>query len=212
MLRFQPSRFAPGLLRTDLPGGRVLICPGCGGRNDPNARICEWCGRPFVDERRRFPVAWIVGTAFMVFVAIAIVILLLALITALRSRTEGGTVVETPSFTTTEMETEPTDEPLAAIEPTLPPTPDPTALPTPAQSTPQVEFVQVGNTGGTGAFIRREARTGAAGIVAHRDGTPLRVIGTDEVVSGRIWRNVEDRAGNRGWMPRDYLVPTTQRF
>jgi hypothetical protein len=163
-----------------------------------------------VDERRRLPVAWIVGTAFMVFVAIAIVILLLALITALRSRTDGEDAVETPSFTTIEAEAEPTEDLGLVAEPTL--TPEPTVITPVAVPTPQVEFVQVGNTGGTGAFIRREARTGSVGIIAHRDGTVLRVIGSDEVANGRVWRNVEDRAGNRGWMPRDYLVPSNQRF
>jgi hypothetical protein len=182
----------------------VLICPGCGGRNDPAARDCEWCGRPFVVERRRIPVLWIAGTAFAIFIVLAVVILTVALISALRARVTPPTI-EPPSFTSVDAEPEPTE--LLIVEPTS--TPEPTAT-TPEES--QAEFVQVGNTGGTGAFIRREPRAGAPGIVAHRDGTVLRIVGPDENVAGRLWRNVEDRNGNRGWTPREYLLPTQQRF
>jgi hypothetical protein len=42
--------------------------------------------------------------------------------------------------------------------------------------------------------------------VAHRDGTVLRVVGTDILVAGRVWRNVEDQAGNRGWTPDEFLI------
>ena len=30
----------------------MIRCPGCGGRNDANVRICEWCGRSF-DENTK---------------------------------------------------------------------------------------------------------------------------------------------------------------
>jgi hypothetical protein len=72
----------------------------------------------------------------------------------------------------------------------------------------QNDVVRIGNTGGVGAFIRREPRANAPGIVAHRDGTILRVVGADTLVAGRVWRNVEDQAGNRGWTPGEYLIAT----
>jgi Na+-transporting methylmalonyl-CoA/oxaloacetate decarboxylase gamma subunit len=157
-----------------------------------------------VAERRRVPVLWIAGTAFAVFLVLTFVILTIALVSALRERVTPE-VVETPGFAAVNVEPEPTEA--ALIEPTA--TPEPTSTATPE---PQTDFVQVGNTGGTGAFIRREPRAGAPGIVAHRDGTVLRVVGPDELVAGRSWRHVEDRNGNRGWTPREYLLPTQQRF
>ncbi len=74
------------------------------------------------------------------------------------------------------------------------------------------EFVRVANTGGTGAFIRREPRNGAPGIIAHRDGTVLRIVGPDTTTDGRPWRQVEDQRGNRGWTPREYLAASPTGF
>src|SRR5207245_539335 len=40
--------------------GAVLVCPGCGARNEPDARGCDWCGRPFVAEQRQITVTWLI--------------------------------------------------------------------------------------------------------------------------------------------------------
>ncbi len=181
----------------------MLICPGCGGRNDPAARACEWCARPFVVEHRRVPVLWIIGTAFVMVLVIAGLISIVAFVSARRAPSESA--APPPTFTYVEDEPEPVVTAVEIREPTA--TPEPTVTPEPAP-----EFMQIGNTGGTGAFIRREPRTGAPGIVALRDGLPVRIVGPEQVVDGRIWMNVEDRNGNRGWTPREYLVPTQQRF
>jgi hypothetical protein len=211
VLRFILFAVVPAPRTTDLfelsAGGRVLICPGCGGRNDPAARACEWCARPFVVEHRRIPVLWIVGSAMAAFTVLALAVLMFALVSVLRARVDQLGLVETPGFTAVEPTALPEPTELALSEPTATPEPLPTETPVPT-----VEFFQIGNTGGTGAFIRREPRANAPGIVALRDGLPVKVVGPDETVNGRVWRNVEDRNGNRGWTPRDYLVPTQQQF
>jgi hypothetical protein len=185
----------------------VLICPGCGGRNDPAARACEWCGRPFVVERRRLPVLWIIATIFVVVLIIAALISIVAVIGARRAPSDPA--ASPPTFTQPVIEPEPESEPEATATSfrELTPTIEATAT---SESLP--EFLQIGNTGGAGAFIRREPRPGAPGIVALRDGLPVRVLGPEQIEDGRSWVNVQDRNGNRGWTPREYLVPTQQRF
>ncbi len=185
----------------------MLICPGCGGRNDPAARECEWCGRPFIVERRRFPIIWIIATAFIVVLIIAAIISIFAVVSARRPPAEPA--ASPPPFTQIETEPELAAEPEAAATAIRESTSTPELTTTP-ESLP--EFLQIGNTGGSGAFIRREPRQGSPGIVALRDGLPVRVIGPEEIVDGRGWINVEDRNANRGWTPREYLVPTQQRF
>jgi hypothetical protein len=96
-------------------------------------------------------------------------------------------------------------EPAALVEdePAPPAAPEPTEAGPPA---PREELARIGNTDGSGAFIRREPRAGAPGIIAHRDGIVLRMVGGDVTVEGRLWRQVEDRQGNRGWTPDQYLI------
>ena len=36
----------------------VQVCPGCQGRNSPQAETCEWCGRPFDGRARGFSLRW----------------------------------------------------------------------------------------------------------------------------------------------------------
>ena len=36
----------------------VQVCPGCQGRNAPQAATCEWCGRPFDGRARGFSLRW----------------------------------------------------------------------------------------------------------------------------------------------------------
>jgi hypothetical protein len=74
------------------------------------------------------------------------------------------------------------------------------------------EFVQIANTGGVGAYLRREPYSTAARIIAHRDGTVLRIAGPDATTDGQVWRQVEDARGSRGWTPSEYLTPTDLTF
>src|SRR3954452_22892702 len=36
----------------------VQVCPGCQGRNSPQAETCEWCGRPFEGRAGGFSFRW----------------------------------------------------------------------------------------------------------------------------------------------------------
>jgi hypothetical protein len=69
------------------------------------------------------------------------------------------------------------------------------------------EFVRVANTGGLGISLRREPRLDAPRVTARPENTVLRVVGPDTVADGRVWREVQDAQGNRGWAPADFLVP-----
>jgi hypothetical protein len=108
-------------------------------------------------------------------------------------------VVERPA-----VQPEATEE-LATLEATAPATSGPT-------DTSNSEFVRIGSTGGLGAFIRRDPRAAAPGIVARRDGTILKIVGPDVDTEGRTWRHVQDQQGNDGWTPRDFLLPSESGF
>jgi len=163
----------------------------------------------------------VVGVLVGVF-AIVLVLLVIASIRAILPvpvANEPPTTAQAPitRFEEPEVEVSPTQPatitPLATATTAATPSPSPTstAVPQPT-TTPGPEFVRVANTGGTGAFIRREPRMGAPGIVAHRDGTVLRVAGADTIVEGAVWRHVEDPRGNNGWTPQQYLEPSPTGF
>jgi len=201
-------------MMTDGPRQDRVQCPGCGGRNDPSAHACEWCGRLFVAERRQISARWLapIGGALALVLMTSVVVMAL-----LGSRSASRASVQEPPppevlEATDEGDDVATAEPIVIVVTATPPIAlaAPTASNVP--STPGVEFVRIANTGGAGAFIRREARVGAPGIVAYRDGTILRIVGPDTTADSRVWRNVEDRQGNRGWTPREYLDASPTGF
>lgn len=177
----------------------MISCPGCGGHNQPEAKTCEWCGRPFLAQPRRLlPPLLAFGAAAVLagLLLVAAAIALLSVIATLSSQILS--------------------EPPAAPAP-LTPTPSPEAarevsVTSPESTPPLAEFVRIANTGGTGAFLRAEPRSPARGIVAHPDRTVLRIIGPDVVTEGRVWRNVEDQRGTRGWTPAEFLVASDVGF
>jgi len=90
---------------------------------------------------------------------------------------------------------------------TLPHTPPPTATAAPEPTAEPVEYVRVANTGGQGIILRREPSPTAPRVAARAENTVLRVVGPDTTVGGRVWRQLEDAQGNRGWTPGEFLVP-----
>lgn len=75
--------------------------------------------------------------------------------------------------------------------------------PSEAGGQPSAESVEIGNTEGVGAYIRRTPNLDDW-LRAWPDGTPLKVIGADFSADGILWKQVEDPAGNQGWIPAQY--------
>lgn len=87
------------------------------------------------------------------------------------------------------------------------PTPGTVAgAPSPAAK-PAGEQVKVAESGGTGVNMRE--RPGAAGPVIKTvpEGTVLLVIGADQQMDGKAWKNVRDDTGSTGWIAAELLEP-----
>jgi len=211
----------------------LVVCPGCGARNPSTARTCDWCGRPFFDERRSLPFRWmapaIVGLVGILLSGVVLVSLLGARQSPTRTAEQAiaPPIAESLPISPAPVEQVETTAPEVAavptpvVEPTLSapvavvpvPTSLPSVAPTPDASTSTAAvFLKIANTDRQGAFIRREPRSGAPGIVALRDGVVVRVVGPDVTVDGRIWRNVSDGKGSVGWTPGEFLVPSDTGF
>ena len=70
------------------------------------------------------------------------------------------------------------------------------------------QWVEVANTGGEGVFIRFTPRASDT-VTAWPDTTKMQVVGGDVESDGRRWKNVRDPDGLVGWVPAEYLRPTT---
>lgn len=183
----------------------MVVCPGCGARNEADARICDWCGRPFVDEQRQLTAPWLIPATIGAISLLAVVTIVAALLGA-RSATPRATAdVAASTVSITEVTEQPT---AVAAAPDIV-----TAAPEPEQTPgPDLGFARIANTGGVGAFIRRDPQANAPGLVALRDGAVVRIVGSDTTVANRVWRNVEDQRGNRGWTPAEYLTASDAGF
>ncbi len=167
-------------------------CPGCGALLAPDARVCEWCGRPLLlrDQRRPVRFVWTLGAVACVLGALA------AAVFALLNASRGGAPGPAPASPT-----------LPLLGTAVSRAPTPTATPPPEPTAEPVEYVRVANTGGQGIIIRREPSVSAPRVVARAENSLLRIVGPDATVDGRVWRQVEDSQGNRGWTPAEFLVP-----
>ena len=172
------------------------LCPGCGARNAPEARVCDWCGRPFLlrDQRRHGRFLWVLGTLVCLLAVGGLtgMALLRSVAGSWPPLRQGATPL--PTLT-------------PAVELTVPAPIGSDALPEPTAEV--AEYVEVVNTGGQGVILRREPSTAAPRVVARAEHSVLRVVGPDEVVEGRVWRQVEDAQGNRGWTLAEFLAPVT---
>lgn len=86
--------------------------------------------------------------------------------------------------------------------PTATPLSSPTSALT-ATRTPQT--LLVGNTGGDGVSLRRSPSM-ADRLRSWPDGTPMVVVGPDQLGEGRVFKNVRDPAGNVGFVPANFLI------
>jgi hypothetical protein len=85
----------------------------------------------------------------------------------------------------------------------------PAAGSAPTASAAAGERLKVIDTGGEGANLRE--RPGSTGPVIKTvpDGTVLQVIGADQAMDGKSWRNVRDDDGAQGWMAAELLAPAS---
>ena len=168
-------------------------CPGCGARNAPEARVCEWCGRAFLlrDQPRRGRWLWVAGAGMGALVAAILV---------------GVAVLTTAGMLPRLGSAPPAPTPVATRPPDA--TPAPAVAERPPEPTPEpTEYVRVTNTAGQGIILRREPSTSAPRVAARAENTVLQVVGPDTSAEGRTWRQVQDAQGNRGWVPGEFLAP-----
>jgi len=112
----------------------------------------------------------------------------------------AGVTIAPPSSSKPEdgNENEPGPAPAAPAAPGGPPA---------AAAKPAGEQVKVGDTGGTGANMRE--RPGAAGQIVKTvpEGATLTVVGANQQMDGKTWRNVRDDTGTTGWIAEELLEP-----
>ena len=100
-----------------------------------------------------------------------------------------------------------------AAPPTAPPVAPPTLPPAPATPVPgSAEFAAVGNTDGTGVYLRADPRADGRRLVAVTEKTVLLIVGPDQTAAdGRLWRNVRTLRdpAQTGWVLAQYLLPSS---
>lgn len=107
---------------------------------------------------------------------------------------------------------EPQDsKPVAQQEPEAPDTapPTPAAPSSPPEDVVVPKRMLVGNTGKMGVYIRRTPHMDDK-IVAWPDHTVMQATGKTAWSEERSWVQVVDPAGNRGWVPAQYLLTDAQ--
>ena len=88
------------------------------------------------------------------------------------------------------------------------PSPGPRVDPRTTATPPVGQWVAVANTGGDGVYLRRTPRL-ADRLTGWPDGTKLQVVGPDAQGDGQQWKQVRDPQGNVGWVPAQYVTPTS---
>jgi uncharacterized protein YgiM (DUF1202 family) len=194
----------------------MIRCPGCGGRNSPDALICEWCHLPFVrGQQRGLSTRWWATLSAAIVVVLLILVAGLAGVNALRSAPRQTAASATPSPERLLPLTVSSPSPAALASPTTPPAlpAGPAALPTPipapglaapAKSGPTA---RIANTGGLGANLRAEPGGNGAVITTIQEGATVRLLGPEQrAADGRLWRQVQDADGRQGWVLGDVVV------
>ncbi len=178
----------------------MIVCSGCGGRNAPDAQVCDWCSRPFTSPAVRYrPSRWQVVSGLVLLVAVVAVAVL------------GYLNAARPVATRAAPQTAATAPPL----PTAGPTARPALAPPPAAATPDTAVAsppsgsaRVGNTGGSGVQVRADPGSQARPLGVLRDGATVSLTGREQTVAARLWREVQtDDGALKGWVSADYLVP-----
>lgn len=170
------------------PTDRTAQCPGCGGRNAPDASECEWCARPFGGGTGRARPWWPLAAGILLTLVLVTVLGLAAL--SLTSpdadtrRVLAGTPV--PGYTPP------------------PAGPSPVTRRTPLPRSSQVE---IANTGGQGASLRREPSAQAERLEVLPERATARIVGPEVLEDDSAWVEVQVESGQRGWVQSDFVRP-----
>src|SRR5688572_19442602 len=133
----------------------VQVCPGCHGRNLPEAAICEWCGRVFDGRASGFALRWWHLATAMLFGFVVVATLSLVFLSANRLPSLSDFRAKPAASPTVRVE--PTTLPTRAATPgqtlaTPIPPPSPAAAapnaPPPEPTAPPVRYARVTNTNG----------------------------------------------------------------
>lgn len=203
----------------------VQVCPGCQGRNPPQALICEWCGRRFDGRAGGFSLRWWHLAAallfgFVVLASVAVVFLSSVRLPSLSDLRARPTPSPPPAVQATALPTRAATPglTLAAPKPASSPAAAPTPVPPPSPTLAPARYVRVANTNGLGVFLREEPGAQSQRITpAVGEGSLLRLVGPEQTVQAQIWRLCEHEGrGVQGWVPAQYLqavesVPTPTR-
>ncbi len=190
----------------------LQVCPGCQGRNDPRAAICEWCGRPFDGRTRGFTLRWWhLASALLFGLVVAATATLAFLNTSrfdIRLRPAASpapavdvTALPTRAATAGLVLPTPITQPPTATARVATPAPEASATPEPAR------YVRVTNTGGLGVFLREEPGAQSQRIQpALGENTVLRLLGPEQTVQAQVWRLCEHEGRHvQGWIAAQYL-------
>lgn len=194
------------------------ICPGCQGRNAPTVDVCDWCGRPFRENRGPFILHWWHLAAVALIGAVVLAVGALFVLGGSRLEARAPAAPQAPAVVATAA-------PTAAPPPAAPaaPLPTPISKPKPAPSPasepsepdatpapPPARYVRVANTGGLGVYLRQEpGPQGERVQPALAEGIVLRLVGPEETVQAQIWRLCELEGREiQGWVPALYLQAT----
>jgi hypothetical protein len=121
---------------------------------------------------------------------------------ALATRPTGVTIQPAPA---TKPEDEEEDEEEDGPALSTSPTPGPGSSASAPASKPAGEQVKVTEAGG----VNMRERPGPTGPVIKTvpEGTVLRIVGPDQQMDGKAWRNVRDDTGSTGWIVAELLEP-----
>jgi hypothetical protein len=193
----------------------IQVCPGCQGRNDPRAAICEWCGRPFDGRSHGFTLRWWHLASGVLFGLVVAATAALAFLNVsrfdIRPRPVASpvpvvevTALPTRAATAGVILPTPITQPPTATPRAVTPAPEPSATPEPAR------YVRVANTGGLGVFLREEPGSQSTRIQpAIAEGAVLRLVGPEQTVQAQVWRLCEHEGRHvQGWIAAQYLQDT----
>jgi hypothetical protein len=201
----------------------MVNCPGCGGRNPPDASECDWCGRAFISRGRRLRITFWQLLSTLLIVAIIGAVGALVFLNAGRTlpaprlappptvaavASAAPTPAVTPRVTVAPTGAAVTPAPTATAATAAADQTTPTSVPTDEVSpTPEAHTAHIANTGGQGVMVRAAPGAAAAALGALREGTPVNVTGGAQTQDARTWREIETADKRlKGWVLDDFLA------